>query len=325
MYTEKFATKKGEFRWSVELLPPGLGKTVHHLISKAKLDELLVYKPIGIDVTYHQEKMVYRKTPGTNNSEIQTVYPQYKNPGTIAVCSYLAGRYKEKYGIEIIPHLICGGFSIKECEEALIDCYTAGLHTVLALQGDPQDRERGFQPHSQGHTYASELVEQITSLNNGQYLYPIETPVKTSFCVGVGGYPEKHYEAPNAEHDMHYLKQKVDKGAHYIVTQMFFDNQAYFSFVTKAKEAGITVPIVPGLKLLDKKNQLTILPRLFHLDFPQDLVKEVLAHDDSCTKTIGLEWTIAQCQELLAQGVPLLHFYSMNKGDQIIEVIKRFV
>ncbi len=329
MYTDKFATKHGEVRWSVELKPPGLGKTVDDLIAQVKLAELMAHNPIGVDVTYHQEKLAYTKA---DHNGLQVAYPVSKNPGTIAVCSYLAGKYKEKCSVEIIPHLICGGFSVKECEEALIDCHTAGLHTVLILQGDSPDKGKLFQPHPQGHKHAAGFVEQVINMNNGRYLYPIESPVKTNFCVAVAAYPEKHPAAPNRRRDLLFLKQKVDNGVQYIVTQMFFDNSSYFSFVSKARAVGITVPIIPGLKILDKKIQLYSLPNIFHFDYPDDFEEEVHhCKDDAAVYQLGLEWCVQQCKELLAwtdplgKPVPALHFYSMNRGDQILDVLKRLV
>ncbi len=318
MHTDKFATKPGELKWSIEIKPPSLGKTVDDICTA--LEQIIEYNPISIEVTYHQEKIVSREENGCHIG-----YPLRKNPGTISLCSYLVGYYAGKYDVEIIPHLICGGFSVRECEEALIDLNVADIKTVLALRGDPQDEEKGFEPHPEGHKYASGLVEQISNLNNGKYLFPIQEPVPTRFCIGVAGYPEKHYEAPNLDYDIRMLKNKVEKGAHFVVTQMCFDNSRYFAFVEQARANGITVPIIPGIKSLDSKKQLSILPRRFHLDIPIDLEKEVLSHDDSATKQIGIEWATAQCRELLQRGVPALHFYSMNKCSQIKEILKRII
>ncbi len=318
MYTDKFATKPGELKWSLEILPPTLGKTVDDVC--ATLDQLLEYHPIGIEVTYHQEKIVSK-----NENGMQIGYPLRRNPGTVPLCSYLKGYYHGKDDVEITPHLICGGFSIKECEEALIDLNVANIRTVLALRGDPQDLEKGFVPHPEGHHHASGLVEQIVNLNNGKYLFPIEDPTPTKFCIGVAGYPDKHYEAPNRDYDMQMLKNKVDKGADYIVTQMFFDTKNYFAFVEKARKVGIKIPIVPGIKPLDSKKQLTVLPRKFHIELPQELVEMTLSQDDAAVKQIGIEWAVAQCKELLYYGVPALHFYSMNKAAPIKEILKKLV
>ena len=316
MYTDKFATKKGELKWSVEIMPPGLGKSIPDI--KETLDDLVEYKPIGIDVTYHQEKMQYKKVDG-----VQIGFPLRKNPGTVPLCAYLVGRYVEKYGVEIIPHIICGGFSMKESEEALIDLFTVDISTILALRGDPQHLEDGFISHPEGHKYASGLVEQIANMNKGKYIYPIENAVSTKFCIGVAGYPDKHYESPNLDYDILRLKEKVDKGAHYIITQMFFDNKSYISFVEKAKSYGINVPILPGIKPLSSKKQISLLSSKFYIDIPQELVSEIMKHDDKCSKEIGTEWCINQCKELVEYGVPALHFFSMNRGSQIKEILKK--
>ncbi|MBI4441064.1 methylenetetrahydrofolate reductase [Candidatus Woesearchaeota archaeon] len=319
MYTDKFAKAPGELKWSLEILPPELGKTVRDL--QSMLEPILEYKPISIDVTYHQEEMAWQ----TKENGVKVGYPQRKKPGTIPVCAALSLLYKEKFDVELIPHLICGGFSVRECEEALIDCYASDLHTVLALRGDALDPRGGFVPHPEGHKYASQLVEQIVAMNRGNYFYPIQDPFPTDFCIGVAGYPDKHCDAPNMAYDLQNLKTKVDKGAHYVVTQMVFSVESYFSFVEQARQMGITVPIVPGLKMLTSKKQLTVLPRRFSVEIPHDLTKEIIAHDDKATKQIGLEWTIAMCRDLLAQGVPSLHFYSMNNGHHIRDIVKQLV
>jgi len=332
MYTDKFATKPGELKWSVEILPLELGKTVKDL--KPLVEPFLEYKPIGIDVTYHQEEMVYTKGP--NGTEIG--HPETLKPGTITVCAVLSGWYKEKYGVDIIPHLTCGGFTGKECEEALIECYTGGLDTILVLRGDPPKGKKRFIPQKDkegniiGHHYASQFVEQVANLRGGIYYYSKKEDKPLIFCIGVAGYPDKHRRAPNMAYDLEMLKNKVDKGAHYIVTQMVFDTKKYVSFVEAARRIGVTVPIIPGLKPITRKNQLFDIPDDFSVEMPHELVKEVLAHDDKDVPAIGLEWCVQQCKELLQwQGdplgrpVPALHFYSMNRGDEILDVLKRLM
>ena len=339
MYTDRFAKpgqgqKQEKLVWSVEILPPKHGQTVDDLLPM--LSKFVELEPIGVDVTYHQEKIVNQQE---ENGAI-VGYPQHLNPGTVPVCAALRGYYKAKvqecvergdfldakrYSIEIIPHLICGGFSVKESEEALIDLASAGTTTVLALQGDAQDPPRAFQRHKEGHAYASDLVQQIVSMNAGKYIHPIKSLPKTNFCIGVAGYPEKHYNAPHLKKDMDWLKHKVDKGAHYIVTQLFFDNAKYFSFVGQAREMGIAIPIVPGLKILETKEHLNALPRRFHIDIPASLEEAVEAcgSDNNAIMHVGFEWARQQCKELLAYGVPALHFYSSSRASPVCDVIQK--
>jgi methylenetetrahydrofolate reductase (NADPH) len=229
-----------------------------------------------------------------------------------------------RFHIDTVPHIICGGFNKEETENALIDLQFLGIDNVLALRGDAIKTESRFRPSTGGHHYASELIQQIMTMNKGEYLNSeVQNAIETDFCIGVAGYPEKHFEAPNFESDLKYLKQKVELGAEYIVTQMFYDNKKFFDFVKACKENGISVPIIPGLKPLATKAQLNILPSIFHIDLPNDLVKEVeKCRDNQAVRQVGIEWAIAQSKELKEMGAPCLHYYSMGKSDNIVKVVK---
>jgi len=290
--------------FSIEILPPLKGKSIDSLFNA--IEPLLEFKPSFVDVTYHREEYVYKKRPGGFLERVSIK----KRPGTVGICAAIMN----KYGIDAVPHIICGGFSKEETENALIDLNFLGINNVLVLQGDSIKTEPNFVPDPDGHAYANELVEQVVQLNNGNYLdEDLINVTETNFCIGVGGYPEKHITAPNRKTDLRFLKKKVDAGAEYIVTQMFFDNQAFFRFVDDCREAGITVPIIPGLKPLTTKKQSTILPSIFHIDVPADLYDEVEKCKDNVEAAqIGTEWCIEQSKELIAAGVPCLHYYTMG-------------
>jgi methylenetetrahydrofolate reductase (NADPH) len=238
----------------------------------------------------------------------------------VGICAAIQNHYK----VDTVPHIICGGFNKEETENALIDLHFLGVDNVLVLQGDAIKSENRFVPEPDGHKYASELLEQVVKMNNGIYLdEELEHAAHTNFCIGAAGYPEKHFNAPNLKSDLKYLKLKVDLGAEYIVTQMFFDNKKYFDFVDKCREIGITVPIIPGIKPLTGKSQLTVLPKTFHIDIPEELADEAEKCKDSTSlKEVGIEWAIKQSRELIAHGVPTLHFYSMGKADPIYRIAK---
>lgn len=275
------------------------------------LDPLMEFKPPFVDVTYHREDYVYKKrTSGYyEKSAIR------KRPGTIGICASIMHRY----GVDAVPHLICGGFTQEETENALIDLNFLNINNVLALRGDARKFEGKFIAESDGHAYAIDLVKQVDAMNTGRYLdINIEQGAKTDFCIGIAGYPEKHFESPNFESDLEFTKAKVEAGADYIVTQMFFDNQKYFDYVKRCREIGIDVPIVPGLKPITKLYQLNSLPRLFFLDLPSDLVKAIrAAKDGKARREVGIEWCIAQSKELKAAGVPCLHYYTMGDSETI--------
>jgi methylenetetrahydrofolate reductase (NADPH) len=298
-------TKKTLF--SFEILPPLKGKSIQSIYEG--IDPLLEFKPAFIDVTYHRQEYVYKKHP---NGLLEKVSVR-KRPGTVGICAAIMN----KYHIDAVPHLICGGFSVEETENALIDLHFLGIDNVLLLRGDSIKTEKNFIPELNGHNYAIDLLKQVVSLNSGQYLdEELKDVAPTNFCIGVAGYPEKHFEAPNFESDLRYLKMKVDAGADYIVTQMFFDNKKFFEFVDKCRAIGINVPIIPGLKTLTSRSQVSVLPSLFHIDIPAELTEAIdKCKDDKHIKEIGIEWGIAQTKELVAHGVPCIHFYTMGKSE----------
>jgi methylenetetrahydrofolate reductase (NADPH) len=297
---------------SFEILPPLKGKTISSIYNH--LDPLMEFKPCFINVTYHRSEHIFKKkTDGTfEKVEVR------KRPGTVAICAAIMNHYK----VDAVPHLICGGFTKRETEDALIDLNFLGIDNVLVLRGDATKNEASFEPETNGNKYALDLLKQVSDLNNGIYLEEdIRDGSRTSFCMGVAGYPEKHFESPNLDMDLSYTKAKVDAGADYIVTQMFFDNRHYFEYVRKCREAGITVPIVPGLKPLTKLDQLSAIPRHFFIDLPADLVKEILdAKTPQARKEAGIAWCIAQSKELKAAGVPCLHYYTMGDGDTVHKI-----
>jgi methylenetetrahydrofolate reductase (NADPH) len=272
------------------------------------------FKPPFIDVTYHRQEFIYRR----RESGYYEKTAIRKRPGTVGICAAIMHRY----GVDAVPHLICGGFSKDETENALIDLNFLNVSNVLALRGDAAKFESSFVPHTEGHGYALDLVKQVSDMNKGKYLDPsITKGDATNFCIGIAGYPEKHFESPNLETDMAFTKQKIDAGADYIVTQMFFNNKKYLDYVKDCRAAGINVPIVPGLKPITKKAQLVGIPRLFFIDFPDEFVREVLkAKDDAVVKEIGIEWCIQQSKELKAAGVPCLHYYTMGDVKTITRI-----
>jgi len=295
--------------FSLEILPPLKGQDINSIFSA--IEPLMEFKPPFIDVTYHREEYVYQKR---ENGLLEKVATK-KRPGTVGICAAIMNRFH----IDAVPHIICGGFTKEETENALIDLNFLGIDNVLALRGDAIKSEGTFVPEKDGNNYATDLIKQITNLNKGKYLFDdVENAAPSNFCIGVAGYPEKHFEAPNMKTDLKYLKQKVELGAEYIVTQMFFDNKKYFDFVKLCREEGITVPIFPGLKPLTTKKQLTILPSVFHIDIPEDLAEAVeKCKNNEEVKKVGIEWSINQSKELKKNGVPILHYYSMSKSDSI--------
>jgi len=304
--TEHIKQANGKPLFSIEILPPLKGQDVNCTFKT--LDPLVELKPAFIDVTYHRQEFIYKQ----KDNGLLKRYQVRKRPGTVAICAAIQNHYK----IDAIPHLICGGFTKEDTEDALIDLNFLGIDNVLVLRGDPIKTEKTFVPEIGGHAYASELIEQVTALNNGNYLDDeLQETNKMDFCIGVAGYPEKHFESANLAMDMYYLKKKVELGADYIVTQMFFDNQKYFDFVKKCREMDIHIPIIPGIKPLTTFNHLTTIPQNFYLDLPEALAMEVLkAKDKESIKEIGLEWCINQSKELLEFGVPGLHFYTMSNS-----------
>ena len=293
--------------FSFELLPPLKGENIGHIHST--VEALLEFEPAFVDVTYHREEFVYREVRG-GLLEKRTVR---KRPGTVGICAALQHRYK----LDTVPHIICGGFTKEETENALIDLDFVGVENVLVLRGDPIRAEGRFKAEADGHAYAIELLQQVAAMNRGEYLDPdLRNTTRTNFCIGVAGYPEKHFEAPNAASDLRWLKRKVEDGAEYVVTQMFFDNRAYFDFVEACRAAGIGVPIIPGLKPMTARGQINTIPQHFHINLPDDLVRAVeTASSDAEVRAIGIDWCIAQARELRAAGVPAIHFYTMGRAE----------
>jgi methylenetetrahydrofolate reductase (NADPH) len=299
---------------SFEILPPLKGKGINALWEH--LDPLMEFKPEFINVTYHRSESMFKKKPDGTFDKVEV----RKRPGTVGICAAIQNRYK----VDAVAHLICGGFSKQETEDALIDLNFLGVDNVLVLRGDAPRNESSFEPEPGGHKYAIELLNQVANMNNGIYLEEdLKNPVKTNFCIGVAGYPEKHFEAPNLSTDLAFLKAKVEAGAEYITTQMFFDNSKYFEFVKACREAGINVPILPGLKPISTKKQLTVIPRTFHVDIPEELSTEILkCKTDAEVEVVGTEWLLMQSKELKSAGVPGLHYYTLGKPRMICDVVK---
>jgi len=311
--TDHINNAKGTL-FSFEVLPSLKGKDIQNLYNG--IEPLLEFNPSFINVTYHREEFVFKKLSNGLHEKIHT----RKRPGTVSICAAI----KYKYGIDTVPHLICGGFSRDETESALLDMHYLGMDNVLALRGDPVKGEPHFMPEKYGHAHATTLVQQIGAMNNGNYLDDeIVEGIPTDFCIGVAGYPEKHFEALNPKTDLKYLKEKIDAGAHYIVTQMFFDNNKFFAFVDACRKVGITVPIIPGIKPITTAKHISFLPKTFFIDMPDALTDEL----DKCKNNdhvmeVGIEWGIQQCKELLAAGVPCIHYYTMGKSEAVKRIVK---
>ncbi len=304
--TQKLSESKKTL-FSIEILPPLKGKSIQSIYDG--IDPLMEFKPAFVDVTYHREEYIYKKREGGYLEKVSI----RKRPGTVGICAAIMN----KYNVDAVPHIICGGFTREETENALIDLQFLGVDNVLALRGDSIKTEPSFVPEPGGHAYALDLVKQITDMNRASYLdNDMKDAAPTNFCIGVACYPEKHFEAPNMISDLKYLKAKVDAGAEYIVTQMFFDNKKYFDFVKMCKEYDITVPIIPGLKILSNKKQITALPKIFQCDIPQPFYEELeKCKNDQQIRELGIEWCTQQSKELVKAGVPCLHFYTMGSSD----------
>ena len=299
---------KGKTQFTFEILPPVKGHHINSIFDN--VDPLMEFNPPFIDVTYHREEYIFNeKENGLLEKKIVR-----KRPGTVGICAAL----QNKYNVDAVPHILCGGFSREVTENFLIDLDFLGIDNVVALRGDAIKSETYFTPNKDGHKYASELVNQITNLNNGVYLEDLEVATKTNFCIGVAGYPEKHMEAPSMKSDLHFLKEKIKLGADYIITQMFFDNNKYFEFVDLCEKEGINVPIIPGLKPISTLKQLNLIPHRFHCDLPEPLIKEIIkCKDNSQVRQVGIEWCIEQSKELKNKNVPFLHYYSMGRSSNI--------
>jgi methylenetetrahydrofolate reductase (NADPH) len=306
--------KSSRTRFSFELLPPLKGHSIESIYNA--IDPLIEFNPININVTFHQQEVVYKQL---DNGRVEKSIIS-KRPGSVALVAVI----KFKYNATVVPHIICGGFTKEEIENILIDFHFLGIDNLLVLRGDPPRTMNAFLPETNGHAHSNELVEQILDMNKGIYLEnTLKNPTPTDFSVGVAGYPEKHYEAENIENDIVWLKKKVDAGADYIVTQMFFDNEKFFKFVKLCREAGIQVPIVPGIKPIINVRDITAIPELFHIEIPSDLKKEV----EKCktkeeSSRIGIEWCIMQSKELIKSGVPVIHYYTYGISDNVREIAK---
>ncbi len=299
---------------SFEILPPLKGKSIHNIYDV--LDQLIEFAPAFINVTYHRSEYIYKKR---GDDTFDKVFIR-KRPGTVGICAAIQFKYK----VDAVAHIICGGFTKEETEDALIDLSYLSIDNVLLLRGDASKNERDFIPEPGGHKYAADLVNQVVNMNKGIYLEEDSIQgYKTDFNVGVAGYPEKHFESPNFKSDLKYLKLKVDAGADYIVTQMFYDNKRYFDFVKRCKSEGINVPIIPGIKPITSATQIQSIPRTFHVDIPEelsDMIENCKSNDD--VKQAGVNWCIDQSKELVQAGVPCIHYYTMGNVDAMRKIIK---
>ena len=310
--TEHIKKANGKTLFSFEIIPPKKGNNIQELYNC--IDPLMEFKPPFIDVTTSREEYVYvDKGNGLLDRKITRT-----RPGTLGICAAI----KHKYDVDTVPHVLCGGFTKEETEYLLVDCHYLGIDNIMALRGDAMSHQKYFEASKGGHLFAKDLVLQIKDLNAGKYLHDVtETSHKSDFCIGVAGYPENHLESPSLQTDLKRLKEKVDAGADYVVTQMFFDNQKYFQFVEAANKAGINVPILPGIKPIAVKRHLQLLPQVFRIDLPQPLISAIeTCKTNKDVGQIGVEWAIQQSKELLAAGIPVLHYYSMGKADNVKKI-----
>jgi methylenetetrahydrofolate reductase (NADPH) len=305
--TEHLAAAKDTL-FSFEILPPLKGKSIHSIFDG--IDPLMEFHPKFVNVTYHREEYIYKER---ENGLLEKIAIR-KRPGTVGICAAIMN----KYNVDAVPHLICGGFSKEETENALIDLQFLGIDNVLALRGDSIKTESVFRPTADGHSYAVELIEQVSDMNRGNYIMDDVLLEPTNFCIGAAGYPEKHFEAMNMNTDLMNAKRKVDAGASYLVTQMFFDNQKYFDFVAACRAIGIDVPIIPGIKPLNNLKHISFIPKYFHIDYPVALSDELLkCKDNKAVTQVGIEWGIQQSKELKAAGVPCIHYYTMSNSTSV--------
>jgi methylenetetrahydrofolate reductase (NADPH) len=299
--------------FSFEILPPLKGKSIQSIYEG--IDPLMEFKPKFVNVTYHREEFIYKER---ENGLLEKIAIR-KRPGTVGICAAIMN----KYDVDAIPHLICGGFSKEETENALIDLQFLGIDNVLALRGDSIKTESTFRPHKEGHEFAVDLIHQISDMNKGNYMMDDVQLEPTNFCIGTAGYPEKHFEAMNLETDLLNVKRKVDAGASYIVTQMFFDNSKFFRFVDACRAVGITVPIIPGVKPVKTLTHISFLPKFFHIDYPVELSNELIkCKDNKAVEQVGIEWGIQQSKELKAHGVPCIHYYTMSNSTSVQKIAR---
>ncbi len=311
--TDHIENARGKTLFSFEIIPPVKGRSIQELYDN--IDPLMEFNPPFVDVTTSREEYIYLDRNGLLDRKLTRM-----RPGTVGICASIM----HKYRVDAIPHVLCGGFTKEETEYLLVDCHYLGLDNIMALRGDAMKEEKYFEATKGGNVYACDLVKQIHNLKKGCYLHEVvETADCADFCIGVAGYPEKHMEAPSLKTDLKWLKKKIDEGADYVVTQMFFDNQKYFEFVNAARAMNITVPIIPGIKPIAVRNHLQLLPQVFRIDLPQDLIDSVEACRSNIEiRQVGIEWAISQSRELKAAGVPVLHYYSMGKSDNIRAIAK---
>ncbi len=298
---------------SFELIPPKRGGDIKGLLSV--LDDITKYNPPFIDITSHAAEVIYEETATGIQKKIKR-----KRPGTLGICALI----QNKYNIDAVPHVLTKGFTREETEDFLIELNYLQIQNVLAIRGDDSGYEKPIPEGKSKNRFASELVSQIMNMNRGKYLEDSLLDARpTDFCVGVSGYPEKHFEAPNLKTDVKYVKEKVDAGADYVVTQMFYDNAYYFKFVELCKEIGIKAPVIPGLKILTSRAHLTSVPKNFYINIPDVLADEVLAAKPEHVLDIGVEWAAKQVEELLNKNVPSVHFYIMQNSKPIIKLMER--
>jgi methylenetetrahydrofolate reductase (NADPH) len=313
--TQYLQEAKGKTLFSIEIIPPMKGQHLGELMSH--IEPLMEFKPPFIEVTYHREEYIEKIVNGVSNR-----IPIRKRPGTLGICASIM----QKFQVDAVPHVICGGFTKEETEDFLIDLHYLGIENALILRGDQEKGETHFIPKQGGHAFANELVGQVKAMNQGILLHEETESLPTDFCIGVAAYPEKHFEAVSLEEDLRYLKQKVDAGADYIITQMFFDNAKYFEFVKSCRAIGINVPIIPGLKPIYTKKQLTILPKTFNIDLPAALSEAVTAcKSDLDVEKIGEAWLLEQSKELKKAGVPVLHYYTLGRPLLVANVVKQLL
>ena len=304
-------------QFSFEVLPPLKGTGTDKLF--ADIDKLAELKPAFINITTHHSEFVYRELPGGQFERLRV----RRRPGTIAI----AAAIQQRYQIPVQPHVICSGATVEDIEYELIDLQFLGIHDLLLLRGDKAKEDSRFTPTPGGHAHTTDLIRQVVQFNDGYFAdgTPIKNPGRR-FDFGVACYPEKHEEAPNMERDIQYLKEKQDLGAQYAVTQLFFDNQKYFEFVERARQMGITMPIIPGIKPMAKLSQLTVVPQTFHCDIPEPLAREIVkCKTDEDARQLGIEWTTEQCRELYQHGVDNIHFYTVSAVDSVVEITKRLL
>ncbi len=314
MKIKEYISQAKKTLFSFEILPPLKGQSLDDLCDG--IAPLMEFNPPFVDVTYHREEYIYKKHPGGLLEKVATK----KRPGTVGICAAIMNRFK----VEAVPHLLCGGFNKEETENVLIDLSFIGVQNILALRGDAAKYEKKFIPEKDGHEFTKDLVRQIVDMNKGVYLHEeTQSGCQTDFCVGVAGYPQKHFEAPSLKFDLENLKKKVEEGAEYIVTQMFFDNLKYYEFVRKARGIGINIPIIPGLKPITTLSQIKMIPSTFHLDFPDSLMDELIkCKNNAAVQEVGVAWAIEQSKELIKAGVPVLHYYTMSKAEATSSIAK---